>query len=144
MKTITRFASSVRRLALPLLLRPLLPVLLPIFLPILLPLAVCVLASLAPLAHAQAAAPSIGLVLGGGGARGAAHIGVLQKLQELRVPIDCVAGTSMGGLVAGAFSSGLSPADMQVALRQADWRDMFKDAASYADFTPRLKGFSQS
>lgn len=136
MKTISQFASSVRRLALPLLL--------PVLLPILLPLAVYLLASLAPLAHAQAAAPRIGLVLGGGGARGAAHVGVLQKLQELRVPIDCVAGTSMGGLVAGAFSSGLSPGDMQVALRQADWRDMFKDAASYADFTPRLKGFSQS
>ena len=84
MKTITRFASSVRRLAPPLLLRPLLPVLLPV----LLPLAVYVLASLAPLAHAQAAPPRIGLVLGGGGARGAAHVGVLQKLQELRVPID--------------------------------------------------------
>ena len=107
-----------------------------------LPLLMIWLAALAPLAYAQAA-PRIGLVLGGGGARGAAHVGVLQKLQELRVPIDCVAGTSMGGLVAGAFSSGLSPADMQVALRQADWSDMFKDAASYADFTPRLKGFSQ-
>ena len=107
-----------------------------------LPLLMIWLAALAPLAHAQAA-PRIGLVLGGGGARGAAHVGVLQKLQELRVPIDCLAGTSMGGLVAGAFSSGLSPADMQQALRQADWRDMFKDAASYADFTPRLKGFSQ-
>lgn len=101
------------------------------------------LAALAPLAHAQTT-PRIGLVLGGGGARGAAHVGVLQKLQELQVPVDCVAGTSMGGLVAGAFSSGLSPAGMQVALRQADWRDMFKDAASHADFTPRLKGFSQS
>ncbi len=108
-----------------------------------LPLLMIWLATLAPLAHAQAV-PRIGLVLGGGGARGAAHVGVLQKLQELRVPIDCVAGTSMGGLVAGAFSSGLSPADMQVALRQADWSDMFKDAASYADFTPRLKGLSQS
>jgi len=88
--------------------------------------------------------PRIGLVLGGGGARGAAHVGVLKKLQELHIPVDCVAGTSMGGLVAGAFSSGLSPAEMQTALREADWRDMFSDSASYADFTPRLKGFSQS
>ena len=86
----------------------------------------------------------IGLVLGGGGARGAAHVGVLKKLQELHIPVDCVAGTSMGGLVAGAFSSGLSPAEMQTALREADWRDMFSDSASYADLTPRLKGFSQS
>ena len=76
-----------------------------------LPLLMIWLAALAPLALAQAA-PRIGLVLGGGGARGAAHVGVLQKLQELRVPVDCVAGTSMGGLVAGAFSSGLTPAGM--------------------------------
>ena len=71
----------------------------------------------AALAQAQETTPPrIGLVLGGGGARGAAHVGVLKKLQELRIPVDCVAGTSMGGLVAGAFSSGLSPADMQAAL----------------------------
>lgn len=88
--------------------------------------------------------PRVGLVLGGGGARGAAHVGVLKKLQELHIPVDCVAGTSMGGLVAGAFSSGLSPAEMQTALKETDWRDMFRDSASYADFTPRLKGFSQS
>ena len=46
--------------------------------------------------------PRIGLVLGGGGARGAAHIGVLEVLERLRVPVTCVAGTSMGALVAGA------------------------------------------
>ena len=49
-----------------------------------------------------AARPKVGLVLGGGGARGAAHIGVLEVLERLRVPVDCVAGTSMGALVAGA------------------------------------------
>ncbi len=103
------------------------------------------LATVAPSASAaDGPTPRIGLVLGGGGARGAAHVGVLKKLQELRIPVDCVAGTSMGGLVAGAFSSGLSPAEMQTALQEADWRDMFSDSASYADFTPRLKGFSQS
>ncbi len=104
-----------------------------------------VLFGMCALAQAQdATPPRIGLVLGGGGARGAAHVGVLKKLEELRIPVDCVAGTSMGGLVAGAFSSGLSPAGMQAALQQADWRDMFSDAASYADFTPRMKGLSQS
>lgn len=108
-------------------------------------LAVLFLLGLGATAQAQDAAPlRIGLVLGGGGARGAAHVGVLKKLEELRIPVDCVAGTSMGGLVAGAFSSGLSPAGMQAALQQADWRDMFSDAASYADFTPRMKGLSQS
>ena len=44
------------------------------------------------------ARPRVGLVLGGGGARGAAHIGVLEVLEKLRVPIDCVAGTSMGAV----------------------------------------------
>jgi len=47
----------------------------------------------------------IGLVLGGGGARGAAHIGVLQVLKEQRIPIDCVSGTSMGALVSGASTA---------------------------------------
>ena len=109
------------------------------------PFVAFLLSGLAAIAQAQETAPPrIGLVLGGGGARGAAHVGVLKKLQELRIPVDCVAGTSMGGLVAGAFSSGLSPADMQAALQQADWRDMFSDAASYADFTPRMKGLSQA
>mgnify|MGYP002776375200 CR=1 FL=1 len=60
--------------------------------------------------------PKIGLVLGGGGARGAAHIGVLEVLEEMRIPVDCVAGTSMGALVAGAYASGLSPAAMRSAM----------------------------
>ena len=50
----------------------------------------------------EATRPCVGLVLGGGGARGTAHIGVLEVLQRLKVPVDCVAGTSMGALVAGA------------------------------------------
>ena len=61
----------------------------------------------------EAARPKIGLVLGGGGARGAAHIGVLEVLEKLRVPVDCVSGTSMGALVAGAYAAGLSPAEMR-------------------------------
>jgi NTE family protein len=48
--------------------------------------------------------PKVGLVLGGGGARGAAHIGVLEVLEENHIPIDCIAGTSMGALVAGAYA----------------------------------------
>jgi NTE family protein len=79
----------------------------------------------------------VGLGLGGGGARGAAHVGVLKKLEELRIPVHCVAGTSMGGLVAGAFSARLSADEMQTALAQADWRDMFNDSASFADIPSR-------
>ncbi|MCP5229170.1 MAG: patatin-like phospholipase family protein [Candidatus Accumulibacter sp.] len=71
--------------------------------------------------------PRVGLVLGGGGARGAAHIGVLEVLEKLRVPVDCVAGTSMGALVAGVYASGLSPATMRQKLAEADWDDLFRD-----------------
>src|SRR4051794_8881071 len=66
-----------------------------------------------PATAAAASRPRIGLVLGGGGARGTAHIGVLEVLERLRVPVDCVAGTSMGSLVAGAWASGVSPAQMR-------------------------------
>ena len=62
--------------------------------------------------------PKVCLVLSGGGARGAAHIGVLKVLEELRVPIDCIAGTSMGSLVGGAYASGMSIADMERARRR--------------------------
>lgn len=68
----------------------------------------------------EATRPRIGLVLGGGGARGAAHIGVLEVLERLRVPVDCIAGTSMGALVAGAYAAGLPPARMRSELAQAD------------------------
>jgi NTE family protein len=72
-------------------------------------------------AAADASRPKIGLVLGGGGARGAAHIGVLEVLEELKMPVDCVAGTSMGALIAGAYASGLTPAMMRSEMAEADW-----------------------
>jgi NTE family protein len=53
--------------------------------------------------------PKIGLALGGGGARGAAHIGVLKVLEELRIPIDYIAGTSMGSVVGGLYVVGYDP-----------------------------------
>lgn len=86
----------------------------------------------------------VGLVLGGGGARGAAHVGVLKKLEEMRIPIHCVAGTSMGGLVAGAFSARLSADQMRSALAQADWRDMFADSATFADIPARQQSLLRS
>jgi NTE family protein len=87
--------------------------------------------------------PKVGLVLGGGGARGAAHIGVLEVLEQLQVPVDCVAGTSMGALVAGAWAAGLSPAQMREALAQADWGDMLQDNPDYADLDIRNKRMLQ-
>ena len=64
----------------------------------------------APGANSAAAGrPKIGLVLAGGGAKGGAHVGVLKVLEELRVPVDCIAGTSMGALIgAGYASAGLA------------------------------------
>ncbi len=87
--------------------------------------------------------PRVGLVLGGGGARGAAHVGVLEVLEELRVPVDCVAGTSMGALVAGAWTAGRDPAALRRELAAADWADMFQDNPDYADLNFRNKRLSQ-
>jgi NTE family protein len=74
--------------------------------------------------------PVIGLVLGGGGARGGAHLGVLEVLEDLRIPIDCIAGTSMGALVGGAYASGISPKEMREKIGKTDWDAMFDDSAS--------------
>ena len=51
------------------------------------------------------ARPRIGLVLGGGGAKGAAHVGVITLLEDMRIPVDCVIGTSMGALVGGTYAA---------------------------------------
>lgn len=68
------------------------------------------------------ARPRIGLVLAGGGAKGGAHIGVLKVLEELHVPVDCIAGTSMGALVGGGYASGLPAADIERFVRAVDWK----------------------
>ncbi|HET9694979.1 MAG TPA: patatin-like phospholipase family protein, partial [Steroidobacteraceae bacterium] len=54
--------------------------------------------------------PRIGLALGGGGAKGAAHVGVLTMLEDMRIPIDCIVGTSMGALVGGTYAAGMTAA----------------------------------
>jgi NTE family protein len=87
--------------------------------------------------------PRVGLVLGGGGARGAAHIGVLEVLEQLRVPVDCIAGTSMGALVAGAWAAGVSPAEMREVLGRANWSDMFFDNPDYSELNFRNKRLLQ-
>ena len=63
----------------------------------------------APAVAGGGARPRIGLVLSGGGARGAAHVGVLKVLDELHVPVDAIAGTSMGAVVGGIASAMLLP-----------------------------------
>jgi NTE family protein len=64
-------------------------------------------ASHADQAAGTASRPRIGLVLAGGGAKGGAHVGVLKVLEEMHVPIDCIAGTSMGALIGGGYASGI-------------------------------------
>jgi NTE family protein len=76
---------------------------------------------------AQEKKPRIGLVLGGGGARGMAHIGVLKVLEEMRIPIACIAGTSMGALVGGVYATGLPVEEIAERVRRIDWRAMFTD-----------------
>src|SRR5208282_5360110 len=61
--------------------------------------------------------PRVGLVLAGGGAKGGAHVGVLKVLEEMHVPIDCIAGTSMGALVGGGYASGIPAAQMETLVR---------------------------
>src|ERR1700748_1730786 len=65
--------------------------------------------------------PKIGLVLEGGAALGLAHIGVIRWLEEHRIPVSYVAGTSMGGLVGGLYATGNSPAEIQKLVDGIDW-----------------------
>ncbi len=80
-----------------------------------------------PQVAASPARPRIGLVLSGGGARGFAHIGVLRVLEEMRVPIDCIAGTSMGAVVGGAYAAGIAPDEMEKRVSKLAWDDLFVD-----------------
>ncbi len=83
--------------------------------------------------------PRIGLVLSGGGARGAAHIGVLKVLEENHVPVDAIAGTSMGAVVGGLYASGLSAADIERVMTSVDWLDAFRDRPARKDLNFRRK-----
>ncbi len=71
--------------------------------------------------------PTIGLVLGGGGARGISHIGLLKYIEENQIPISCISGTSMGALTAGTWVAGMSPERMLAELNSVDWQQMFND-----------------
>jgi NTE family protein len=71
--------------------------------------------------------PRTVLVLSGGGARGMAHIGVLEVLEQLDVPFDAIVGTSMGAIVGGMYAAGLSPEQMREELQRIDWHSAFND-----------------
>ena len=82
---------------------------------------------------------TIGLALGGGGARGYAHLGVIKKLEELRVPYDYIAGTSMGSIVGGFLATGMSSEELTEVVRQANWDDLFEDKTAREDLPFRRK-----
>ncbi len=71
--------------------------------------------------------PRIGLVLGGGGAAGVAHVGVVQALEDLGIRPDVIAGTSMGAIVGGLYAAGLTPEELQDAVTTIDWGGIFDD-----------------
>ena len=108
--------------------------------------ALTILAAYCPRLEAQTApvgtastGPRIGLALSGGGARGVAHIGVLKVLEELRVPISCVTGTSMGAIVGATFAAGRPPAEMEKIVLEADWNEIFRDKPPRDEIAVRRK-----
>src|SRR5216683_1813807 len=83
--------------------------------------------------------PRIGVALEGGGAMGIAHIGVLKWFEEHRIPVDYVAGTSMGGLVAGFYATGMTPDELKALIDGLDWRKILGDRTPYEDLSFRRK-----
>ena len=83
--------------------------------------------------------PKIGLALSGGGARGFAHIGVLQWFEEHRVPVDYIAGTSMGGLVGGLYATGMSPAELKKLVGELDWDTLLRGYPPFQQLSYRRK-----
>jgi NTE family protein len=83
--------------------------------------------------------PKVGLVLSGGGARGAAHVGVLKVLEELRVPVDVIVGTSMGSIVGASYASGNSVAEMERDIAAITTASLFTDRPPRADLPMRRK-----
>lgn len=81
--------------------------------------------------------PTVALVLSGGGAKGAAHIGVIRYIESLGIPVDMVLGTSMGGLIGGLYSLGYTTDQMDTLIRNIDWKWAFSDELSreYISYT---------
>lgn len=78
-------------------------------------------------AQTEKSRPKIGLVLSGGAARGTAHVGALKALEELNIPIDAIVGNSMGAIIGGLYSAGMSPDEIEHWFETADWYDLFDD-----------------
>lgn len=83
--------------------------------------------------------PRLGLVLEGGGALGLAHIGVIQYLEEHRIPVGYIAGTSMGGLIGGVYSTGRNAADVRKLVKSINWDQVISGRTSFRDLSYRRK-----
>ncbi len=83
--------------------------------------------------------PRVGLVLGGGGARGAAHIGVLKELERLRIPVDAIAGTSMGAIIGGLYATGANADELEQLVSSLDWAAALSDGSARKDLSFRRK-----
>ena len=99
-----------------------------------------ILAALATLAPPlMADSERIGLVLGGGGARGAAHVGVLKVLEEQGIAVDFIAGTSMGAIVGALYASGYRADEIETILQRIDWSDALSDQPGRELRSPQRK-----
>lgn len=87
----------------------------------------------------QRTRPKIGLALSGGGAKGCAHIGVLEELERLHIPIDYITGTSMGAIVGGLYASGMPLDEMKRVVAETDWDDLLNDRTPYRNLIARRK-----
>jgi NTE family protein len=88
--------------------------------------------------------PKIGIALEGGGALGLGHIGVLEWLEANHIPVDYIAGTSMGGLVGGLYATGKSPAEIRSLIQGIDWDVVLRGQTPYQDLSFRRKEDSRA
>jgi NTE family protein len=93
----------------------------------------------APPAFSASNRPRIGLVLGGGGAKGFAHIGVIEELERRHIPIDVISGTSMGAVVGSLYAIGNDAGQIKAITRAIDWKTIFDDSLKRNDLSFRRK-----
>src|ERR1700740_2111429 len=102
---------------------------------------ICLASTFASAQDAPAAGnrPKLGLVLEGGGALGLAHIGVIQWLEEHRIPVSYIAGTSMGGLVGGVYATGRNPAEVRELVESINWNEVLRGQIPFKNLDFRRK-----
>ncbi len=87
--------------------------------------------------------PKVALVLSGGGAKGFAHIGVLKILEQEKIPVDIIVGTSMGGLVGGIYSMGYEAAEIESLVQSLNWENTIKDDVPRLSLSKNIQALSQ-